>query len=55
MAKQFELLCYHSFQHLDPIMDEYFTFIDTTLSSLHSFPETSTVLPETTDDNFTVL
>ena len=55
MASLHELLCYHSLEQLDPGMEEFLTFIQTTLSSLHSFPATSTVLPETTDDNFNLL
>ena len=54
MASLYKLLCYLSLEHLDPAMDEFLTFIHETLSSLHSFPETSTVLPVTTDDNFNV-
>ena len=52
MARLYECLSYLSLEHLDPIMDELLTFIHTTLSSLHSFPATSTVLPEITNDHF---
>ena len=52
VASFYELLCYHSLKHLDPIMDEIPTFIHCTLSSLHSFPTISTVIPEATDGNF---
>ena len=51
MASLYELLCYHSVEHLDPIMDEFLTFIHPTLSSPYSFPAISTVLPEATDGN----
>ena len=50
MARLYELLCYHSFEQLDPMLDEFVIFIHTTLSSLYFFPATSTVLPETTND-----
>ena len=49
-----EALCYHSHEHLDAIKDEFYTFNYFTLSSLHSIPASFNVLPETTDDNFTV-
>ena len=52
MASLYELLCYYSLEHFDPIMDEFLTFIHSTLSSPSSSPATSTVLPEATDDNF---
>ena len=52
MASLYELLCYHSLEHLDPNMDEFLTFIHSTLSSPYSFPATSTVLPEAPDGNF---
>ena len=52
MESLYEFLCYYSREYLDPIMDEMFTFIHFALSSLHSFPATSTVLSEATDSNF---
>ena len=51
MASLYELLCYHSIEYLDPIMDEFLTFIHPTQSSPYPFPAISTVLPEATDDN----
>ena len=51
MARLFELLCYYSLEHSDPTMDEIFTFINSTLSSLSFTPAISTVLPEATDGN----
>ena len=51
-ASRYEVFCYHSLEHLDPIMDEFITYIHTILSSSQFFPATSAVLPETTDDNF---
>ena len=48
----YELLCYHSLEHLDPNMDEILTFNYSELSSLYSFPAISTVLPAATDGNF---
>ena len=52
VASFYELLCYYSLEHFDPIMDEVFTFIQSTLSSIYSSPEISTVLRKTTDGNF---
>ena len=43
---------YHSLEYLDPIMEEVFIFIHTSLSSLPVFPPTSTVLAETTNGKF---
>ena len=51
MAILYELLCYHSLEHLDRIMDAFFTFIHPTLSSLYSIPEIPTFLPEASDGN----
>jgi len=52
MASLYELLCYLSLENLDPIMDEFLTFIHFTLPSLYSFSEIPTVLPETADGNY---
>ena len=52
LASLYELLCYYSLQHFDPFMDEFLTFIHSTLSSPYSSPAISTVLPEATDGNF---
>ena len=52
MASLYELLCYHSPEHLDPSMDEFLTFIHPTLASLYSFSAIPTVLPEATAGNF---
>ena len=52
MASLYEVLCYHSLEHSDAIMDEFITYIQTILSPFLFFPETSAVLPDTTDDNF---
>ena len=52
MAILYELLCYVSFEHFGPIMDEFLTFIHSTLSSLYSSPAISTVLPEAKDGIF---
>ena len=52
MASLYELLCYYSLEHLDPNMDEFLTFIHSTLSSPYSSPAISAVLPEATDGNF---
>ena len=49
MASLYELLCYHSLENFDPIMDEFLTFIHSSRSSLSS--ATSTALPETADDH----
>ena len=48
----YELLCYHSLEDVDPIMDEFLTFIHPTLSSLYSSSATLSVLPEATDCHF---
>ena len=50
-ANLYELLCYHSLEHLDPIMDEILTLIHPSLSSPYSFPAISTVPAEVTDGN----
>ena len=52
MASLYELLCYYFLEHFDPIMEEFLTFIQSTLSSLYSSPAISTVPPEATDCNF---
>ena len=52
MASLYELLFYYSLEQFDPIMDEFLTFIQSTLSSPSSSPAISTVLPEATDGNF---
>ena len=52
MPSLYELLCYYSIEHFDPIMDEFLTFILSTLSSPYSSPPISTLLPEATDGNF---
>ena len=52
MASLYELLCYHSLENFDPIMDEFLTFIHSTLSSLYSSSANSTVLPEATEGKF---
>ena len=44
-----ELLCYHSLEDFDPILDEFLTFTQFTQSSLYSSSAISTVLPEATD------
>ena len=49
MASLFEHWCYYSLELSDPIMDEFLTFIHSTLSSPSSSPANSTVLPEATD------
>ena len=49
MASLYDLLCYHSLEHFDLILDEFLTFIHSILSSLSSSPATSAVLPEATD------
>ena len=51
IASLYELLCYYSLEHFDPNMDEYHTFIYSTLSSPYSSPAISTVLPEAEDGN----
>ena len=52
MLRLYELLCYHSLEHLDPIMDEFLTFVQSTLSSLYCFPAMSAVLPDAADGTF---
>ena len=54
MTSLYELLCYHSFEDFDPIMEEFLTFIHFTLSSPSSSSAISTVLPEATDCHFIV-
>ena len=49
MASLYELLCYHSLENFDPIMDEILTFIHSSRSSLSS--AISTALPEPADDH----
>ena len=52
MASLYELLCYHSLENFDPIMDEFLTFIHFTLPSLCSSLAIPTVLPEAADYHF---
>ena len=52
MASFYEHLCFHSREHLDPIMNDFLISIHTCLSSLLSFPPTSTALAETTNGTF---
>ena len=52
IASLYEILRYCSLAHFDPIMDEFFSFTHSTLSSLYSSPAISTVLPEAADGNF---
>ena len=52
MASPYELLCFHSLEDFDPIMDEFLTFVRFTLSSFYSSSAISTVLPEATDCHF---
>ena len=49
MASLYELLCYHSLENFDPILDEFLTFIHSSRSSLSS--AISTALPEPADDH----
>ena len=49
MASLYELLSYHSLEHLDPIMDDFLTFIHSALFSQYSSPAISTVLPKAAD------
>ena len=49
MASLYDLLCYHSLENFDPIMDEILTFIHSSRSSLSS--AISTALPEPADDH----
>ena len=51
MASLYELLCYYSLEHWDPVKDEFPTFFHSTLSSLSSSPAISTVLSEAADGN----
>ena len=51
MASLYELLCYHSLDNSDPIMDELLTFIQFTQPSLYSFSAIPTALPEPADDH----
>ena len=51
IASLYELLCYYSLEHFDPNMDDFHTFIFSTLSSADSSPANSTVLPEAEDGN----
>ena len=46
MDSFYELLCYHSLDNSDPIMDEFLTFIHFTQPSLYFFSAIPTVLPE---------
>ena len=52
LAGFYELLCYYSFEHSDPILDEILTFVHSTLPSPSSCPAISTVLHEAIDGNF---
>ena len=52
MDSLYELLCYHSLDDFDPIMDEFLIFIQVTLSSLYSSSAVLTVIPEATDCHF---
>ena len=52
MDSLYELLCYQSLEDFDPIMVEFLTFIQVTLSSLYSSSAVSTVIPEETDCHF---
>ena len=52
MTSLYELLYYYSLEHFDPIMDEFLTFIHSTLSSPYSPPAIATILPEATDGTF---
>ena len=45
-ASLFELLCYHSLEDFDPTMDEFLTFIHSTLNSFYSFSATFSVLTD---------
>ena len=52
MASLYELLCYHSSEGFDPIMDEILTFFLATQSLLYSSSATLSVLPEARDCQF---
>ena len=52
MDSLYELLCYHSLEDFDPIMDDFLTFLQATLSSLYSSSAVSTVIPEGTGCHF---
>ena len=52
MASLYEVLCYHSIELLDPMMDEFITYIYTILSSFLFLPALSALLPDTIDNNF---
>ena len=52
MASLYERFCYHSLEHFNPKMNEFLTFILSTLCSPSPSPAISTVLPEATDANF---
>ena len=49
MDSLYDILCYHSLEDFDPIMDEFLTFIQVTLSLLYCSSAVSTVIPEATD------
>ena len=49
MDSLYEVLCYHSLENFDPIMDEFLTFIHSSRSSLSS--AIFTALPEPADDH----
>ena len=51
MTSLYELLCYHSLENFDPILDEFLAFIQPTLFSLYSPTTISTVLSEAADSN----
>ena len=51
MASLYELLCYHSLDNSDPIMDEFHIFIHFTQPSLYSSSALPIVLPEAADGN----
>ena len=52
MDSLYDLLYYHSLEDFEPIMDDFLTFIQVTLSSLYSSSAVSTVIPEATDCHF---
>ena len=49
MTSLYELLCYHSLEDFDPVMDEFLIFIQFTQSSFYSSSAIPTVLTEATD------
>ena len=51
IASLYGLLCYYSLQNFDPNMDEFYTFIFSTLTSAYFYPAILTVLPEAEDGN----